>query len=147
MDEGQLTGHDGIVVVRQDETMIYLNDMWQNQHHLIKKSHGGLHAPKSLHVAAKKIFNTGKSVDSLRILRREAHGLRQDPSKEDAMTYESVFQPANLDLFSPFADLLDIAFNKWIADKHRASLLDFRAQLDSRCGLQSSLDLTVYLLR
>ena len=140
MEKGQLTGRDGIMFIKKVEKNVDLNSVWQDQYHLIENSNGGLHAPRFLHEAAKKIFHTGKSVDFLRRLGCETRDLKQDPSKEVAMTYESVCQSSSIDLFSPFAELLDMALDRWVARKHQASLSELRTQLESRCGLQSSLD-------
>lgn len=145
MEKGQLTGRDGVIFIKEDKKKVHLNSVWQDSYHLIKDSNGVLHAPKFLHVAAKKIFNTGKSIDFLRRLGWEDHDLKQDPAKELALTYESVCLSADLGLFSPFAELFDMALDRWIANKHQASLLELRAQLDSRCGLQSSLDALEYI--
>ena len=140
MERGQLTGCDSVIFIKKDRENVHLNSVWQDQYHLIRDSKGVLHAPRFLHVAAKKIFNTGKSVDFLRRLGREYYDLRQDPPNESAMTYESVCQSSDIDLFSPFAELFDMALNRWIATMHQASVSELRAQLESRCGLQSSLD-------
>ena len=145
MEKGQLTGRDGVIFIKQDDENVDLNSVWSNQHHLIEDSNSGLYAPKFLHVAAKKIFNTGKSVDFLRRLGCEHHGLRRDPAKEVAMTYQSVCLSSDLGLFSPFAELFDMALEKWIASKHQASLSELRGQLESRCGLHSSLDALEYI--
>ena len=147
MEKGQLTGRDGILFVKKNGKDVPQNScyLWRDQYHLIKARNGGLHAPEFLHVAAKKIFNTGKSVGFLRRLGWEDHGLRQDPAKEVAMTYESVCHSADLGLFSPFAELFDMALDKWIANKHQASSSELRIQLESRCGLQLSLDALEYI--
>ena len=156
MEQGQLTGRDGVIFIQRDERDFHLNSVWRSQYHLTKDSKGDLHAPKFLHVAAKKIFNTGKSVDFLGLiaarpgdessvdflkhLEWKDHDLRRDLAKEVAMNYESVCQPAQLGLFSPFPELFDMALDRWIANKHQASSSELRAQLESRCGLRSSLD-------
>ena len=89
----------------------------------------------------------GKSVDCLRRSgRRENHALRENPAKENAMTYQLVCLSSDIDAFSSFATLFAAAFKEWIASQHQASFLELRAQFESRCGLQSSLDLGVYLL-
>ena len=145
MENGQLTGRDGIMFVEKNEKSVHLNSVWQDQYHLIKDSNGGLHAPRFLHVAAKKIFDTGKSVDFSRRLGWKNHDLRQDPPKEIAMTYQSVCLPSGIDPFSPFAELFDMSLNRWIARLHQASLAELRAQLEARCSLQSSLDALEYI--
>ncbi len=144
MEKGQLTGRDGVIFIKKTKKDVHLDFLWRDQYHLIETSNG-LHAPRFLHVAARKIFNTGKSVDFLRHLGWECHDSRQDPPKEAVMTYESVCQPSSLGLFSPFAELFDMALNKWIATKYQASSSELRAQLTSHCGLRSSLDALEYI--
>lgn len=144
MEKGRLTGRDTIFI-RKDAKDVQLRDQWRDQYHLIKDSNGVLHAPKFLHVAAKKIFNTGKSVDFLRRLGWDYHDQRRNQAKEVAMTYESVCQPAGVGLFSPFAQLFDMALDRWIANKYQASSSELRARLESRCGLQTSLDALEYI--
>ena len=143
MEKGQLIERDEIMFIKKTKKKIQLDSVWRDQYHLIKDSNDNLHAPKFLHVAAKKIFKTGKSVDFLRRLGWENSDLRQDPAAEIAMTYEAVCQSSDPGLFSPFAELFDMALNKWIAGKR--SLSELRGQLDSRCGLQSSLDALEYI--
>ncbi len=145
MEKGQLTGCDGVMFIKKDDKDVDLNSVWLYQHQLIKDSNGGLYAPNFLRVAAKRIFDTGKSVDFLRRLGYEDHVIRRDAAKEIAMTFQYVCQPAELGLFSPFAELLDLGLDRWIANKHRASLVELRTQLDSRCGLQLSLDALEYI--
>lgn len=145
MENGQLTGRDGIIFIERNEKKVHLNSLWKDQYHLIKDSNGGLHAPRFLHVAAKKIFNTGKSVDFSRRLGWMNHSLEQDPPEEVTMTYDSVCLPLGIDPFSPFAELFDMALNRWITRLHRASLSELRTQLEARGSLQSSLDALEYI--
>lgn len=145
MENGQLTGRDRVIFIQEHDKDVHLNFVWQDQYQLIKDSNGGLHAPKFLHVAAKKIFDTGKSVDFLRRLGWEDHDFRRDPAREVAMTYESVCLSENHSLFHPFAELFDMALERWIANKYQASLLELRVQIESRCGLRSSLDALEYI--
>ena len=145
MEKGQLTGRDGVFFIRKEEKDVQLNSIWRDQYHLIKDSNGELHAPRFLHLAAKKIFDTGKSVDFLSRLGWESHDLRQHPPEDVALTYQSICLSPNIDLLSPFAELFDVALNRWIARKHEASLTKLRAQLESHCSLQSSLDALEYL--
>ena len=145
MEKGQLTGRDGIFFIKKIEKDVQLSSIWRDQYHLIKSSNGELHAPRFLHVAAKKIFDTGKSVDFLKRMGTRSHVLRQDPSGDVAVTYKSVCLSSDIDPFSPFAELFDLALNRWIARKHQASLSALRAQFESRCSLQSSLDTLEYI--
>lgn len=145
MENGQLIGRDGIIFIERNEKTVHLNSLWKDQYHLIKDSNGDLHAPRFLHVAAKKIFNTGKSVDFSRRLGRMNRSAWQDLPKEDTMTYENVCLPSDIDPFSPFTELFDLALNRWITRLHRASLSELRTQIEAHCSLQSSLDALEYI--
>ena len=143
MEKGQLTGCDGVFFIKKEEKDVQLNSVWRDQYHLIKDSNGELHAPRFLHLAAKKIFDTGKSVDFLRRLGWESHDLLQNPPEDVALTYQSICMSPNIDLFSPFAELFNVALNRWIARKHQ--VIELCAQLESHCSLQSSLDALEYI--
>ena len=145
MEKGQLTGRDGVIFIEKVEKNVPSQRVWQDQYQLKKNSNGDLHAPKFLRVAAKKIFNTGKSIDFLRRLGMENHDLRRGPANEGLLTYKTICQPASSGLFSPFAALFDVALDEWIANKHQASSSKLRAQLELRCGLQASLDALEYI--
>ena len=145
MEKGQLTGRDSVIFIEKVEKNVPSQRVWQDQYHFKHNSNGDLHAPKFLHVAAKKIFNTGKSIDFLRRLGMENHDLSRLPANEGFLTYKTVCQSANYGLFSPFAALFDAALDKWIANKHQASSLKLRAQLELRCGLQASLNALEYV--
>lgn len=101
--------------------------------------------PSFAHLAANKIFNTGKSVDFLRRLGWEKHRLRQDPTKEVAMTYEFVCQSSKVGFVIPFAELFEMAFNSWVARRHQACSSELLVQVETRCGLQSTLDDLEYI--
>ena len=83
MEEGLLTGFDGVIFITREEEYVHLSSVCRDQFHLIKDS-----VPNVVRLAANKIFNTGKGVAFLRRLGWEKHRLRQDPTKEVAMTYE-----------------------------------------------------------
>ena len=145
MEKGQLTGRDSVIFIEKVEKNVPSQRVWQDQYHFKYKSNGDLHAPKFLHVAAKKIFNTGRSIDFLGRLGIENHDLSRLPVNEGFLTYETVCQSASYGLFSPFAALFDLALDKWIANKHQASSLKLRAQLELRCDLQASLNALEYV--
>ena len=140
METGQLSKHDRVMFVRKSPKDVPLSFMWQEQYHLIRRDKAKLHAPTFLHVAAMKIFNTGKSVNFLKHLGYEEDKSGRQSLSDYAMTFENVCQPAGLGMLSPFPELFDMAFDTWIASKHRSSSLMLRKQLESECGLQKSLD-------
>ena len=140
MEIGLLTNQDQVMFIGKSHEDVPLDSLWRNQYHLIQDANAKLHAPKFLHVTANKIFNTGKSVVFLRNLGYEEDGSREGSSNARAMTYESVCQPADFDMVSPFTELFDMAFDAWITGSHHSAALMLHTKLESECGLQRSLD-------
>ena len=145
MEHGLLSNPDQMLFIGKRQEDVPLGSIWQSQYHLIHDTNANLHAPKFLHVAAKKIFNTGKSVIFLKHLGHEEDNWPNESSNTLAMNYESVCQPAELGMIGPFAELFDMAFDAWIASKHHSSSLMLRTKLDSECGLKKSLDALDYI--
>ena len=140
MERGQLSKHDHVMFIGKNEEEVPLGSLWQAQHHLILNGDGKLHAPNFLHVAAKKIFNAGKSVDFLIHLDSEEGNSGGLPLDNAGMSFDDVCQPADLGMLSPFPELFDMAFDTWTASKHRFSSSMLRRQLETECGLQRCLD-------
>lgn len=144
MEKGHLNERDRVMFIARNKEDVELNVLWQDQHHLVYSSAGILRAPKFLHLAAQKLFNTGKSVD---FLNRLGHEHVSDHCIEDmtALTFNSVCQPSEFGLLSPFVELFDTALEKWVASKHHSSSSMLRTQLEVRCGLRNCLDALEYI--
>ena len=140
METGEAGTHDPIMFIEKSAEEIPPQSTWQDQHRLLHNADGTLIAPRFLHVAGKKIFNTGKSVDFLKKLGIDSPMQRTQGDVESLMTYETVCLTADPRNLSPFSDLFDAALVRWIASKHRSSSLLLRDQLESRCGLHKSLN-------
>ncbi len=141
METGQLSQYDQVMFVARNKEDVALDSIWQQQHSLRYDDNGSLHAPGFLHVAAKKIFTTGKSVNFLREL-----GQEMDQNTEVfQMDYTAVSRTAHEDMLSPFSELFDVALDKWIASMHHSASLILRNRLESRCGLSRALDAIDYI--
>jgi len=140
MERAQLSRHDQIMFVRKSEEDVPLGSLWQKQYYLLQNDSAQLHAPRFLHLAAKKIFNTGKSVEFLRQLGYELDRLGVLSHPRPELTFEKVCQPADLGMLSPFTELFDMAFDGWITSQYHSSSSVLRRQLETECGLQRSLD-------
>ncbi len=140
MEKGQLNERDRVMFIRKCAEIVPQDFLWQNQYSLIMG-----HAPRFLHLAAKKIFNTGKSIDFLRHLGNEEDAVGGQAKEQFGMTFQSVCRPADLGLLSPFPELFDMAFDSWIASKHHSSSSKLREQLETQSGLQRSLDALDYI--
>lgn len=140
MERGLLSNQDQVMFIGRSQEDVPLESLWRDQYHLIQDTDAKLHAPTFLHVKAKRIFNTGKSVIFLRNLGHEEERLGEESLNARAMTYESVCQPAGSGMDSPFAELFDMAFDAWITGSHHPASLILHTKLESECGLQRSLD-------
>ena len=145
MEMGLLNNQDQALFIGKSQEDVPLESLWRDQYHLIQDTNAKLHAPKFLHVKAKRIFNTGKSVIFLRDLGYEEKRLGEESFNACAMTYESVCQPAESGMVSPFAELFDMAFDAWIIGSHHPASLILHTKLESECGLQRSLDALEYI--
>ena len=140
MEMGLLSNQDQVMFIGRSPEDVPLDSLWRDQYHLIQDTDAKLIAPKFLHVKAKRIFNTGKSVIFLRNLGHEEERSGEESLNARAMTYESVCQPAGSGMVSPFAELFDMAFDAWITGSHHPASLILHTKLESECGLQRSLD-------
>ena len=145
MEAGLLSNLDQVMFVGKSLEDVPLDSLWRDQYYLIQDAKAKLHAPKFLHVAAHKIFNTGKSVIFLRNLGYEEDRSREEYFDASAMTYESVCQLADFGMVSPFAELFGMAFDAWIIRSHHSASLMLHSKLESECGLQRSLDALEYI--
>lgn len=139
METGQLNKHDQVMFIQKNEKNegeIPMNSLWQDQYSLIHDANGHLHAPKFLHLAAHTIFNTGKSVNFLKLLGYEQWQLGVQSYNEPTMSFESVCSPATQMALSPFSEVFDIAIDRWISSKYRLSSTLLREQIETQCGLQ-----------
>ena len=137
---GLLSDQNQAMFIDQSLEDVPLDSLWRGQYHLIQDTNAKLHAPKFLHVKAKRIFNTGKSVILLRNLGYEEAQAEEGSLEDCSMTYESVCQPAESGMVSPFAELFDMAFDAWITGSHHPASLILHTKLESECGLERSLD-------
>ena len=141
METGELSHHDQVMFIARNEEVVALGALWQKQYYLRYDNNGRLHAPKFLHVAAQKIFATGKSVNFLKRL-----GRKPDQNKETfPLEYSTVCRTADKDMLSPFSELLHLALESWIASMHHSSSQILRNQLETQCGLSRSLDALEYI--
>ena len=138
MQFGELGNHEKTFFITENDHDVIPERLWQEQFQLVETEAGILQAPKFLHVAAKKIFTTGKSVNLLKRLGRFKSDQTSAQCNQN-LNYETVCQ-GNRDFLAPFSALFDSSLERWIADGHQSSSHDLRAVLETDCGLTSSLD-------
>ncbi|KAJ4409424.1 hypothetical protein N0V82_009491 [Gnomoniopsis sp. IMI 355080] len=141
MEGGELTPGDKTFFVAESSTPVPLHQMWSDKFQLRRSQQGQLHAPSFLQPAARKIFNTGKSVVVLKHL-----GRFRDPSKnpetslpEPPLSFDEICASPDFAL-APFSELFDSAFDRWVQSKHLSTSSNLQAILFDSCGLWSSLD-------
>jgi gamma-tubulin complex component 5 len=138
MEEGELSKNDHVFFISEDARSLDLAALWSSRYRLRKTSNGILHAPKFLHPATIKIFNTGKSVVVLKTLKK--YNRKDWPSiiGEPTLSFQNVCGSIST-YFSPFPELFDVAFDQWIESKHHMTSSTLRKCLFDECGLQDSL--------
>lgn len=139
MKSGTLTKHEKVFFIRENTHEVAPDKLWQEQFQLIKTETGILQVPKFLHIAAKKIFTTGKSINFLKKLGRFHPEQDSSALYSQKLDYETVCRD-KVDSLIPFSTLFDIALERWIGDMHETSSRRLREVLETECGLKSSLD-------
>lgn len=145
MEEGQLSHHHNVMFIKKVEKPVPLDSMWRDQYQLIVDAAGNLHAPDFLHLAVRKIFNTGKSINFLRHLGYDEHKIPTISADESVMKFQSVYREAESGALSPFPELFREALDSWIATKHRSLSLMLCERLETECGLQRCLGALEYI--
>ncbi|KAF2140165.1 uncharacterized protein K452DRAFT_327592 [Aplosporella prunicola CBS 121167] len=136
MEQGELGLDDQIFFVGVADKSSEAASLWHDQYVLRHDSGGELHAPSFLHPAAKKIFNSGKSVVFLKELERHdiaASSIETEP----CLDLEAVCGGVGVPL-APFSELFNLAFEDWIRSKYTLASTVLRQHLYS--GLWQSLD-------
>ena len=136
METGEIEEDDKIFFVRRTKVRCAPESLWSKQFELLQNENGKLYAPRFLHLAAKKVLTSGKSVNMLRALSQDL-----PPTQDEIpLTFASVCEKVEADGLSPFSELLGNSFEAWIASKHHLSSYRLRETLISDCGLWANLD-------
>ncbi|KAK8208141.1 Spc98 family-domain-containing protein [Phyllosticta capitalensis] len=145
MTEGQLGADDQIYFVGTADKSSDAASLWHDQYVLRQDGQGKLHAPSFLHPAARKIFNSGKSVVFLRELGKYDGGpvSTMGQEAEPRLDLETVCSSSTTFSALPlvaFSSLFTSAFDDWIRSKYSFASAVLREQLFADCGLMASLD-------
>ncbi|PBP20154.1 Spc97/Spc98 family protein [Diplocarpon rosae] len=143
MEEGELNQDDNIFFVSETSGDVELKSLWESRFKIRKTQNGLLHAPRFLHAAANKIFNTGKSVVVLKHLNQYDSLRSTGGTYEPALDFETVCN--TVDQLATFPELFDVAFDAWIQSKHHHASSILRKTLFDSCGLQTALDAFSYI--
>ena len=145
VEKGRLDGRDDAMFIKRDEKEVPLDSLWQEQFHLVKGESGNLYAPKFLHLATRKILNSGKSNDFLRRLGYNVEEQLGECSSHPPLSFEDVCGPSIDGRLAPFSVLFETAFEHWIAGIHLSSSSILHDRLEVDLGLQRSLQALEYI--
>ena len=138
MEAGEIESDDEIFFVKRNQSVRNKVSLWSEQFELLQNEDGTLYAPRFLHLAAKKILTSGKSVNMLRALGQNQPSIW---AKDEIMlSFDSVCRNLEDDRLSPFPELFAEVFEAWISSKYRLSSYRLSEALISHCGLWTALD-------
>ncbi|KAF3770817.1 hypothetical protein M406DRAFT_344341 [Cryphonectria parasitica EP155] len=141
MEGGELTPGDKTFFVAEASASVPPSQIWSDKFNLRRSQEGQLHAPRFLHPAVQKIFNTGKSVVVLKHLGRFQLLASDNEFRlpDPPLDFASACGSPDLAL-APFSELFDAAFDRWVQSKHLSTSSNLSAILFESCGLWDSLD-------
>jgi gamma-tubulin complex component 5 len=134
MESGELGMNDETFFVFENDASSEVSSLWHDRFVLRRGQENALRSPSFLHPAAQKIFNTGKSVvflKELEILGTALNSLEPEPCLDS----KSVCGTSAEMPLSPFLELFQTAFQKWIGSKYSFASAILRDHLFSQCGL------------
>ena len=137
METGELMEGDKTFFISRSSTQTHLSQVWKHQYKLRKTTNGTLHAPRFLHPATNKIFTTGKSIVVLKHMGR--HTVPRSAAPEPSLDFEDALALGSSNL-TPFTEIFNMAFEKWMQSKHHAASSTLRQALVDSYGLWSVLD-------
>lgn len=134
MENGDLGANDETFFVFENDSGSDVASMWHDRYVLRRDAQDLLRSPSFLQPAAMKIFNTGKSVIFLKEL-GYGHKLSKGAVNEPALDHASVCGTANDVPLSPFPELFDAGFERWIRSKYSLASASLRTHLFDTQGL------------
>ncbi|KAL8904176.1 MAG: hypothetical protein Q9207_003439 [Kuettlingeria erythrocarpa] len=145
MESGELVRLDQDIFIKDGDSDAGLEDMWARRHLLLLDASGQLRAPRFLHLASKRILNTGKSIHFLRLLGYCWPDGEAKHANTTSFDLIRVCQTVRAEALTSFSESFDRALDEWIAKSHHSSSFVLRQQLEVRCGLSRVLDALDYL--
>lgn len=146
MEAGELGSNDETFFVFENDTGSDASSLWHDRYVLRRDAHNNLHSPSFLQPAAKKIFNTGKSIIFLKEL-----GIRnlscQSFHGEPSLDHATVCGISDEVPVPPFSELFQAAFEHWMRSKYSQASAVLRQHLIENSGLMRTLVIleTLYL--
>ncbi|KAF1918664.1 Spc98 family-domain-containing protein [Ampelomyces quisqualis] len=146
MENGELGLNDETFFVFENDTSSDVNSLWHDRYVLRRDAHNTLRSPSFLQPAAKKIFNTGKSVVFLKELGLHSRAVSTAVS-EPRLDHATVCSLSGEVPLSPFPELFQRAFDHWMQSKYSQASNMLRQHLVDNTGLIRTLVIleTLYL--
>ncbi|KAJ4349305.1 hypothetical protein N0V95_004673 [Ascochyta clinopodiicola] len=139
MEDGELGANDETFFVFETDSGTDVASMWHDRFVLRRDAQNQLRSPSFLQPAAMKIFNTGKSVVFLKEL-GHSHTLLRKSEKEPSLDHITVCGSSDDVPLSPFQELFQIAFERWIRSKYSLASASLRAHIFDAQGLMRILN-------
>ncbi|KAF2467984.1 uncharacterized protein BDR25DRAFT_344691 [Lindgomyces ingoldianus] len=134
MESGELGTNDETFFVFESDSGSEVSSLWHDRYVLRRGQGNALRSPNFLQPAAGKIFNTGKSVVFLKEFGIYGASLASS-GPEPKLDYETLCGTSSELPLSPFSDLFEAAFERWIENKFSLASTVLRQHLFSECGL------------
>lgn len=138
MDEGKLLSASDLFFVAEVSPNTPLGKTWRDRYHLRQTPDGALHAPAFIRTAIGNIYNAGKNIIVLKLIGKYDAAVSLKVRNEPRLDYETIC-PAGQELV-PFAELFDMAFDRWIQSKYRVTSTTLKRTLFDDWALSSTLD-------
>lgn len=144
MEKGELIKGDAAFFISDTDHHIEPASIWESRFKLRQTQDGVLHAPKFLHPASQRIFNTGKSVVILKYLNKMVSRGAAEETSEPVLDFDSVCEQEDQHLV-PFAEVFNAAFAAWIESKHNFASSNLRKQLFHSYDLRRALNAMTHI--
>lgn len=140
MESGELGANDETFFVFENDSGSDVASMWHDRYVLRRDAQDQLRSPSFLQPAALKIFNTGKSVVFLKEL-GYSHTLMDERALEPPLDHQSVCGASDAVPLSPFPELFNAGFGRWIRSKYSLASTSLRTHLFNDQGLMRILNI------
>ena len=144
MDFGILS-RDQVFFVSREEKGIGAESFWRDEFKLIRTRERQIAAPNFLSPFALDILETGKNVNFLKRLGQATSTAVPLSGWTSCLSFSSIIDGDSPCDLAPFSAKFNLALSKLIGARYQASSMRLRQALDTKCGLQSSLDALEYI--
>jgi gamma-tubulin complex component 5 len=134
MEAGELGSNDETFFVFESDAGTDASSIWHDRYVLRRDAHHTLQTPSFLQPAAKRIFNTGKSIIFLKELGIHNIGVQASDS-EPLLDHATVCGVSDEVPLQSFSELFQAAFDRWMRSKYSQASVVLRRHLFENSGL------------